>query len=88
HATDNDWSAIVQARSLSTEFSNPDERDLGSFMNAIDNLLGDDNQIGVAAREVSQALDDAIIGQVDVSGANGLSIYLPAITGRGFDSRY
>ena len=88
NATESDWQAITQARSEATTFSEytEDERDLGGFMQAIDNRLS--NPIGDAARQVSEALQAAVIDQVDYSGASGLSIYLPPVNGSGYQSSY
>ncbi|VXD15184.1 Peptidase C11 clostripain [Planktothrix serta PCC 8927] len=88
NATESDWQAITQARSEATSFSEytEDERDLGGFMQAIDNRLS--NPIGDAARQVSEALQAAVIDQVDYSGASGLSIYLPPVNGSGYQSSY
>jgi hypothetical protein len=86
NASATDWQAITQARSEATAFHNEDERDLGGFMRAVDNRL--DNPIGEAARQVSEALQAAVIDQVDHSGASGLSIYLPPVNGSGYQSSY
>ncbi|CAD5956151.1 clostripain-related cysteine peptidase [Planktothrix agardhii] len=86
NATESDWQAITQARSEATVFEVSDERDLGSFMQAIDNRL--DGPIGGAARQVIEAVNAAVIDQVDYSGASGLSIYLPPVNGSGYQSTY
>ncbi|WP_254172985.1 pre-peptidase C-terminal domain-containing protein [Planktothrix pseudagardhii] len=86
NASDSDWQAITQARSEARTFYIEDERDLGGFMQAVDNRL--DGPIGDAARQVSQALQAAVINQVNYSGANGLSIYLPPVNGSGYQSTY
>ena len=79
-ASEEDWKKIVQARSSATEFAIPEQRDLGSFMDAIANS-GVTETIAVKARAVSETLQQAVIDQVDLAGASGLSIYLPPITG-------
>lgn len=79
-ASEDDWKEIVQARSSATEFAIPEQRDLGSFMDAIANS-GVTETIAVKARAVSETLQQAVIDQVDLAGASGLSIYLPPITG-------
>lgn len=86
NATATDWQAITQARSEARAFHNEDERDLGGFMQAVDNRL--DGPIGEAARQVSEALQAAVIAQVNYSGASGLSIYLPPVNGSGYQSNY
>jgi hypothetical protein len=79
-ASEEDWKKIVQARSSATEFAIPEQRDLGSFMDAIANS-GVTKTIADKARAVSETLQQAVIDQVDLAGASGLSIYLPPITG-------
>ena len=86
NASATEWQAITQARSEATAFDNEDERDLGSFMQAVDNRL--DSPIGEAARQVVEAVNAAVIDQVDHSGASGLSIYLPPVNGSGYQSSY
>ncbi|GCL34680.1 hypothetical protein PA905_39060 [Planktothrix agardhii CCAP 1459/11A] len=86
NASESDWQAITQARSEATAFEIEDERDLGSFMQAVDNRL--DGPIGEAARQVIEAVNAAVIDQVDYSGASGLSIYLPPVNGSGYQSSY
>ncbi|MFM6204065.1 clostripain-related cysteine peptidase, partial [Planktothrix sp.] len=80
NASEDDWKEIVQARSSATEFAIPEQRDLGSFMDAIANS-GVTETIADKARAVSETLEQAVIDQVDLAGASGLSIYLPPITG-------
>ena len=55
-------------------------------MQAVDNRL--DSPIGEAARQVVEAVNAAVIDQVDHSGASGLSIYLPPVNGSGYQSSY
>jgi len=86
NASESDWQAITQARSESRGFHNEDERDSGGFMQAVDNHL--DGPIGEAARQVVEAVNAAVIDQVDHSGASGLSIYLPPVNGSGYQSSY
>ncbi|WP_017715519.1 pre-peptidase C-terminal domain-containing protein [Kamptonema formosum] len=72
------WQALTQARFEAGYFSDANNRDLGGYMNGIAARLPESNPIGSAARAVSQALGSALINKVDVQGASGLSINLPA----------
>ncbi len=79
-ATADDWEAMVQARTQARQFYNADYRDLGGFMQAIADNGNVTTQIQAAAQGVASALENSLIRQVDVSGANGLTIYLPSNT--------
>ncbi|MBW4492767.1 MAG: pre-peptidase C-terminal domain-containing protein [Oscillatoria princeps RMCB-10] len=81
------WLAMTQARFEAGYFFEANNRDLGGYMNGIAARLSESNPIGSAARAVSQALGSALINQVDVQGASGLSINLPA-PGSIVDSSY
>ncbi|MEB3884535.1 clostripain-related cysteine peptidase, partial [Lyngbya sp. CCY1209] len=73
-----DWTPIIQARSASTAFDKPNERDLGSFMDAIARQTS--GAIATAARNVSQTLNnEVLIDQVNLGNVSGLSIYLPPV---------
>ncbi len=72
------WQALTQARFEAGYFDSSNNRDLGGYINGIAARLPESNPIGSAARAVSQALSSALINQVDVQGASGLSINLPA----------
>lgn len=79
-ASSNDIQIMTTAAQFALEFgSGKDEFiDLGQFMTQVA-AKASDTGIRTAAREVSLALDDAILWEAGtVGGATGLSIYLPA----------
>nr|CRH05347.1 protein of unknown function [Candidatus Magnetococcus massalia] len=75
NATNSDWQVMAQARDNATNYHYDAYRDLGGFMDGVAN--GTAGEISQTAQAVSSALSAMVIDQVDVSGASGLSIYLP-----------
>ncbi|MDJ0718330.1 MAG: DVUA0089 family protein [Prochloraceae cyanobacterium] len=87
NATEAQWNGIIEARYAAPYFYEPTYVDLGGFMTLIaDRVTG---PIAQAATAVANALNDnnpttttdAVISQVGVQGATGLSVYVPPASG-------
>jgi hypothetical protein len=75
-ANANDWNRITQAIYATPFYYDRSYRDLGVFMETVERGVTD-SPIATAAGVVKDAVRNAVISNIDVRDASGVSVYLP-----------